>query len=340
MNTDRRQLRVHGPDDLRMDEVPLTAVGETDALIRIEACGICGSDLGYLSKGGIQGPTGTPLPLGHEFAGVIEQIGKQVRDLHPGMRVVVNPDDNLIGAGGTEGGFSERVLVRNARNGGNIHPIPGDLPMELAALTEPLSVSLHGVNRALVSPESKVVVYGAGMIGLGVVIGLRKRGVRDIVVVDLQEERLAMAQRLGASTTINPSQEDLRAKLAAIHGESQKYGWSMVNTDVFIDAAGAASLLQQTTGMCRSGARIIVVAVYRQPVPIDLVMVMAKEIELTGSIAYPGNEFSEVIAMLSSGEVDVAPLITHRFSFRDAMAAFAQARDTARALKVMIDISK
>ncbi|CAB1370094.1 Alcohol dehydrogenase, zinc-binding domain protein [Denitratisoma oestradiolicum] len=340
MALSRRQLRVHKPDDLRMDEMALPELTGADALIRVAACGICGSDLGYLSKGGMRGPSDTPLSLGHEFAGVIEQVGNQVCGLHPGMRVVVNPDDNLIGGGGPEGGFSEWVLVRQARAGSNIHPIPDHLPFELAALTEPLSVSLHGVNRARVTPQSKVVIYGAGVIGLGIVIGLRRRGVRDIVVVDRQQERLEMARHLGASATINPGSEDLRATLGKLHGESQKYGFPMVNTDIFIDAAGAGSLLQQTVEMCRSGTRIVIVAVYRQPVAIDMVMVMAKEIELTGSIAYPDDEFQEVIGMLGKGEVDTSTLITHRFPFDQAMAAFAQAKDTASALKVMVSIDE
>lgn len=334
----RQQLRIHNPDDLRLDAVPLPHVGAADVLVRVAVCGICGSDLGYLAKGGTRGPTGTPMPLGHEFSGVIEEVGAQVADLRPGMRVVVNPDDDGIGNGGPEGGFSEWVLVKNARVGGNIHPLPDALSFERAALVEPLSVALHGVNRARVKPESKVVVYGAGVIGLGIVVGLRRRGVHDIVVVDLQDERLEVARRLGASATVNPAQEDLQAALGRLHGTSQKYGFASVNTDIFIDAAGAASLLQKTVAMCASGTRIVVVAVYRQPVALDLVMVMAKEIELAGSIAYPGDEFQEVIGMLAQGDVDVGPLITHRFPFSAALAAFEQARDATRALKVMIAI--
>ncbi|WP_186453996.1 zinc-dependent alcohol dehydrogenase [Denitratisoma sp. DHT3] len=338
MTRHRQQLRIHSLDDLRLDTVPLPNVGAGDVLVRVAVCGICGSDLGYLAKGGTRGPTGTPMPLGHEFSGVIDEVGAHVADLCPGMRVVVNPDDDGIGNGGPEGGFSEWVLVKNARLGGNIHPLPDALSFERAALVEPLSVSLHGVNRARVKPESKVVVYGAGVIGLGVVVGLRRRGVRDIVVVDLQDARLETARRLGASATVNPAREDLQAALGRLHGTRQKYGFASVATDVFIDAAGAGGLLQQTVAMCASGARIVVVAVYRQPVALDLVMVMAKEIELAGSIAYPGDEFQEVIGMLAQGEVDVDPLITHRFTFSAALAAFEQARDATRALKVMVEI--
>lgn len=334
----RRQLRVYQPNGLRVDEVPVPAAGPSDALIRVAACGICGTDLGYLAAGGLAGPTDRPMPLGHEFAGIVEQVGTDVTGLCPGMRVTVDPDDNAIGNGGNEGAFSQWVLVRNARLAGNIHALPDDLPFELGALVEPLSVSLHGVNRARVTPDHKVVVLGAGMIGLGILIHLRRRGVRDVVVVDRIEHRLEMARRFGARATINPSHDDLRGNLSALHGERIKYGFPTVNTDIFIDAAGSGALLQDTLQICPSGGRIVVVAVHHQPVALDLVMLMAKEIELLGSIAYPGDEFQEVIGMLAAREVDVAPLVTHRFPLAEAQAAFAQAGKVDEAIKVMVAV--
>lgn len=339
MTTQRQQFRVHGLGDLRRDTVPMPTPGDADVLVRIHACGICGSDLGYIAKGGLSGPTGTPLPLGHEFAGTLEIVGSVVRDLMPGMRVTINPDDDGIGGGGPEGGFSEWVLVRNARRGENVLPIPDHLDFETAALTEPLSVALHGVNRAHVGPGSKVVVLGAGVIGLGAVIGLRRRGVTDIVVVDKQAERLETALKLGARATIDPSREDLATRLGELHGQQSKYGFPMVGSDVFIDAAGAPALLQQVTNLCRTRSRIVIIAVYKDPVPLDLVMVMLREIEIAGSIAYPDNEFSEVIDMLSQGLLDTELLITHRFNFNQAEQAFQQARDASRALKVMVNIA-
>ena len=144
---------------------------------------------------------------------------------------------------------------------------------------------------------------------------------------------------MGATATTNPDHEDLRTALAKLHGESTKYGFATVNTRIFIDAAGAGSLLQRTVEMCAHGARIVIVAVYRQPVALDLLMVMAKEIELAGSIAYPDNEFQEVLDMLAAQEVDVGPLITHRFPFSQASDAFTQARNVNEAIKVMVNIS-
>jgi 2-desacetyl-2-hydroxyethyl bacteriochlorophyllide A dehydrogenase len=333
-----QQVRLHGVADVRLDEVAVPSPGPRDVLVKIDACGICGSDLGYVAKGGLMGPAAEPFPLGHEMSGVLTAVGSEVGDLKIGMRVVVNPDDNMIGNGGAEGAFAPYLLVRNAKRDFNIYPIPEHIPAAIAALTEPLAVALHGVNRAEVQPHHKVVVFGAGSIGLGVVVGLRQRGVTDIIAVDVVDSRLQLARQLGAKTTINPSSEDFAAIVAREHGTSQMFGWPMVNTDVFIDAAGAAAPLQQAVAMCRSATRFVIVAVHKQPVPLDLVMVMAKELVITGSIAYPRDEFAEVIAMLSAGKVDVSPMISHRFPLSEFPQAFKMAQDAKHALKVMVEM--
>ena len=330
-------VQVHGPDDVRIGPVPVPQAGPRDVVVRVAACGICGSDLGYIAKGGLTGPSDRPLPLGHELAGTIAAVGSEVAGLRPGMRVVVNPDSNLIGGGGP-GAFAPYLLVHNARRDLDVLPIPDHLPFHLAALAEPLSVALHGVNRAEVNPHSKVVVLGAGPIGLGVVIGLRARGVRDIVSVDLSEQRLELARRLGAAATVNPKRQDLREVLIERHGSSEIFGWPMVNSDVYIDATGAGSVLQQVVQMSRTGARLVVVALHRQPVPVDMVQVMAKELVITGAIAYP-TEFPEAVGLLTAGAADFEAKISHRFDFSEFSHALSVARDTERAVKVVVEFA-
>jgi threonine dehydrogenase-like Zn-dependent dehydrogenase len=332
----RQQIRIHGPGDCRRDMVPLPTVGDADVLVRVHACGICGTDLGYMERGGLGGGRGLPMPLGHEIAGVIEATGSRVRDVVAGQRVIVNPDDDAIGNGGPEGGFSEWVLVRNARLGGNLLAIPGGLGDEAAALVEPLAVAVHGVKRSGLGPGDKAVVLGAGVIGLGAVVGLRHRGVTDIVAIDVHERRLEAARRLGASATIDPSREDLAARLGELHGRQMRYGFPMVGSDAFIDAAGAPALLQQALGLARTRARIVVIAVHKSAVPVDMLLVMAKELELVGSIAYPEGEFDEAVDILSRDSSVADTLISHRFAFTDFDQAIVQARNAAETLKVMV----
>ena len=182
-----KQLRLHGPDDVRLDEVPEPQPGPRDAVVRVASCGICGSDVGYIRLGGVAGPTRRPLPLGHELAGVVEQVGSEVDGRRAGARVVVHPgaQGNRIGNGGPEGAFAARLLVRNAGADRNLFAIPDGMPFELAALAEPLGVGMNAVDRAGASKGEKVVVFGAGPIGLAVLATLLDRGVTDVIVVDL-----------------------------------------------------------------------------------------------------------------------------------------------------------
>ena len=136
-----KAVRLHGRNDLRLDEIEEPAPGATDVVVRVAACGICGSDLSYLRTGGVSAPVVEPIGLGHELAGTIAAVGQEVRGLAPGMRVIVNPmgGGNAIGNGSPEGAFAPLLLVRNAVVGDGIHQIPESLPFEKAALAEPLS---------------------------------------------------------------------------------------------------------------------------------------------------------------------------------------------------------
>jgi threonine dehydrogenase-like Zn-dependent dehydrogenase len=337
MPTMMRQARVYGVDDLRMDVMPVPVAAPTDVVVRVTACGICGSDIGYIAKGGLLGPTDSSLALGHEAAGIVAAVGDRVNGLRPGMHVAINPDQNMIGSGGPEGALAPFLLVRNAQRDRDLYVVPDNLGAEYAALAEPLSVALRAVNQAQAGPGSKVVVLGAGPIGLGIVIGLRRRGVTDIVAVDLIASRLEVARRLGARVTVDASKQNLREVLATAHGSGERIGWPVVNTDVFLDTAGSATALDEVIQMCRLHARIVVVAVYKYKAPIDLVQVMAKEIVLTGAIGlYRHNEFSEAIRILTDGENDLTPLVSHRIGFDSFADALTVARDTERSAKVSV----
>ena len=331
-----KAVRLHGRDDLRLDEIEEPAPGATDVVVRVAACGICGSDLSYLRTGGVSAPVVEPIGLGHELAGTIAAVGQEVRGLAPGMRVIVNPmgGGNAIGNGSPEGAFAPLLLVRNAVVGDGIHQIPESLPFEKAALAEPLSVSLHAVNRAGVKTGSKVAVFGAGSIGLGIVLFLRQRGIEDIAVVDVSDQRLGRARALGASVTINPARDDVAARLGELHGRGELFGWPVVGTDTFFEVSGAAAVIPSIIGMAPFHASLVVVAVHHEPVPVNFLMALGKEMTITTSMAYP-NEFPEVLATLASG-ADVEAIISHRFPLDDYARAFAVARDRDVSGKVMI----
>ncbi|MDG2335322.1 MAG: zinc-binding dehydrogenase [Myxococcota bacterium] len=333
--SEQLQVNIHGPGDVRVDRVAEPTPGPRDAVVRVAACGICGSDLGYVRLGGLMGPTRSPMPIGHELSGVVESVGDEVTGIEVGTRVVVDPQGaaNQIGNGGSEGAFTPRLLVRNAAGGESLIPIPGDLSFEMAALAEPLGVGMRAVNQSRAQAGERAVVFGAGPIGLAAVATLRYRGVEDVVSVDYSDTRLAVAERLGAGATLNPSRDDVPARLRELHGTSLVMGAPMTGSDVYIEASGAAPVLPQIIEGAKRGARVTVVALYREAISINFLLVMMKELELRGSIAQP-DDWNDMLTMLS--EVDLSPMITHRFDLSNFGEALAVAQDPEVGAKVMV----
>src|SRR5271163_886900 len=218
-----RILNIHGVDDVRLDPIESPRPGSSDVVVQVKACGVCGSDLSYIKIGGIHRRPGGVTPIGHEAAGKVISVGSAVKGVSVGQRVVINPmmTSSYVGSGGPEGAFTEELLIRDACVGESLLPIPDDLPYEVAALTEPLAVALHGVNRAEVKPGDKVAVFGCGPIGLSMVLWLIDRGVTDVVALDLAPERLERARALGARAVINPAKENVRARLIELHGSAR-----------------------------------------------------------------------------------------------------------------------
>ncbi len=305
-------------------------------MVKIKACGICGSDLSYIKWGGIGRSEGGVTPIGHEAAGEVVAVGANVRDVFIGQRVVINPMNtpSFIGSGGPEGAFTEEVLVRDAKMGDSLLSIDKDLPFDIAALTEPLAVALHGVNRAHAKPGDKVVVFGCGPIGLAMVLWLVDRGVTDVIAIDLTPERLERALALGAAAVINAATEDVRARVLAIHGSHQYFGREVADTDAFIDAAGGPNILSDVIGYIRYRGRFVITAAYMKPVSLHLGAMLTTEMELTTAVGYP-TEMPEVVAALPRLQGKLAQLISHRFGFDDVLEGFAVAA-TPQSAKVMI----
>ena len=285
-----KAVRIHGPNDLRIDDIPAPVPGPRDVLVRVAVAGICGTDVAFTKVGGVAGPTTEPFTLGHELAGTIAEVGAEVQGMKAGDRVIVNPmgDGNGIGNGAPWGGaFAPWLLVTNATVGGAIHPIPDELSFERAALAEPLSVATHAVNRSGAGPGDKVVVMGAGPIGLGIVFGLARRGVTNITVVDMADSRLERARALGASTTINPAREDVFEALCRTHGKGDVFGWPVANANLWFEVTGVGAVLQSLVTMAPFHAKLVIVAVHHAEVPINFQIALAKELSFEMSLAYP-----------------------------------------------------
>jgi len=335
-----KSVIVTGPGTVDVVDVPTPTPGPLDIIVRIRACGICGSDAFYVSRGGIP-PREGATPLGHEPAGEVVEIGAQVRGIGIGDRVVVNPiapGNGNMGSGGPSGGLSEYILVEQAAPGRNIAIVPADLPFDVAALTEPMSVARHGVNRTHPKAGDKVVVFGAGPIGLGAAIGYGLAGAASVVVVDVLPSRLEKALAVGADAVINSSTEDVAERLTELHGSgTTAMGRPRVGTDIYFDAAGVPAVIDTALAAAKQGARLGIVGVHKKPVPVDFGAILGAEVTITTAMGYP-DEFFEVAAEVAAHRDRFATIISDRFAYADVQNALKTAATPGAADKVVVTV--
>lgn len=332
-----RVSMVTGPGKTEVLEVPDPIPGPADVLVKMRACGICGSDALYIAMGGLP-PRNGRMPLGHEPAGEVVEVGRDVTGIKVGDHVVVNPmaaPHGVIGNGGATGALADYLLVENAVRGTSLEVIPADIPFRIAALNEPMAVARHGVNQTRPGPSDKVVVFGAGPIGLGATIAYKSVGVDNVVVVDLIGSRLDKALEVGADAVINATDEDVAERLIALHGKGEAMWPGKSGTDIYLDAAGSPAVIDTALRAAKNGAVLGVVAVHKQPVPVDLVNLMANEITVVGSMGYP-TEIFEVTKDLAANSEKYAVIVSHTFGFDDVQEALGTALTPGAADKVVV----
>ncbi len=330
-----KQLQIFGANDLRLIEAAPPQCGADDVIVDVAACGICGSDLGWVASGGLGGPG--PMPLGHEFSGRISAVGSAVDGWRIGQEVVVNPLSaaNMIGNGGTDGAFARQVRVRMAQQPHTLFALPQGLGLDRAALAEPLAVAFHAVEQGAARGATRAVVLGAGPIGLGCVIGLARLGVSDVVVLDRSARRRELALALGADAVFGQLDDAFWQALIERHGGTDFYGAAMPRTELFIDCAGAGPLVEAVVQRAAPRTRAVVVAVHHDRAALDLTLVMAKELELRGAFSY-GDSFPAAIEHLARHGEQLAPYVSHRLPLSRFEDAFALAADASRAAKVLL----
>ncbi|WP_166871226.1 2,3-butanediol dehydrogenase [Salinibacterium sp. ZJ450] len=324
----------YGKEDIRVEEVDEPQLRPGTVKIAPAFNGICGSDLHLFHEGPMPpAPTvdsphplsGETLPvvLGHEFSGVVEEIGEGVDGLKVGDSVVVEPlmvdgtcaackagkynlceQMGFIGISGRGGGLSEHIVVEQRW----VHPV-GDLPLDQAALIEPLSVALHAVKHAGATAGQVAVVGGAGPIGLLVAAVLKAKGVTTIVSEVSNARREKAATSGVADVVVDPSTEDLKAVVAEHSGGA--------GANLAFDAAGVGVVVRQLLGVLGAGGRLEVVAIHTKPVEINIAGELTFGDRVLGSsIGYAGDH-PEAIELVRSGKVNLAPFITSKITVDD-----------------------
>lgn len=269
------------------------------------------------------------MALGHEVFGVIAEVGANVSvDTYVvGQRAVVNPMTS-DGSSARAVGRARSVIACSCEMCAPIRSCLSlrNVPDEVAVLTEPLAVARHAVNKAVAAPDARVVVVlGAGMIGLGVVLWLRRSGVSNIVAVGVAAMRLDIARRLGASATVLADGTPLMERLTEELGGAVVMGMPVVDADIWIDVAGSADAFAEIVTMAKKHALIVGVGSHKVPVLVDLRRMLMSETTLVMAMGYPV-ELAQTLADLADVATEVAPLVTHRTpirSFQDGLDAIS-----------------
>lgn len=328
-----KQIMLHGANDWRLDDIEQPEPGPRDALVRIAACGICGTDVSYVHMGMTPGH---PIPLGHEMAGVVEWVGDDVSAVAVGDRVVVCPSDagaGPMGTGGPQGGLTPMLHVPDADR--RLFAVPDDMPLTTAALAEPLAVGMQAVNQSEAQPGDRVAVFGCGPIGLMALATLVDRGVEDVVAIDLSPARLALAAEVGAAHVLDPGEVDVWEELKRLHGTAPFMFGPTAATDVFIEASGADRVIGDVLRHGRVDGRLVVVALHYRPVATNYVDLLMKQFTIRGSMEYP-ERFEDAIDLLDRR--DLSWLITHTMpleAFGEGLAVLEGSKDCGKVMITM-----
>jgi L-iditol 2-dehydrogenase len=278
------------------------------------------------------------MPIGHEPAGEVVEVGSDVSDIAVGNRVVVNPmavADDIIGNGGSTGALADYLLIKDAVRGRSLEVVPDHIPYEVAALNEPMAVARHAVNQVAPRQSDQVLVLGAGPIGLGITIALKSLGVKHVVVADILPTRLDKALKVGADAVINSKDEDVTARLIELHGPGDSMWPNRSGTDVFLDAAGVPAAVETALAAAKRGAKLGVVAVHKEPISMDFINVMSNELTIIGSMGYP-SEIFEVTKDIVDNWENYQVIISHTFDFDDLQEALQCVATPGVADKVII----
>jgi threonine dehydrogenase-like Zn-dependent dehydrogenase len=320
------------------DDVPEPVPEPGQVLVGVRACGICGSDLHFAAHGAdvltmsgkVAGGAGMNLDLdgdvfmGHEFSAEILEAGPDTETHPPGTRVTSIPVllsakgvQPIVYSNSTLGGYAERILLSAAL----LLPIPNGLDLKQAALTEPMAVGLHAVNKSNIAPGETALVLGCGPIGIAIIAALRNRGVETIVASDFSPKRRELASVLGAHQTLDAAQGS---------------PFDAVKPAVVFEAIGVPGIIDDVLLRARPGTRLVVAGVCMQPDTVHPFFAIAKEISVQFVLAYTPDEFADSLRALAEGEIDVTPLITGEVGLDGVGAAFDDLADPERHCKILV----
>jgi L-iditol 2-dehydrogenase len=332
-----RAAVLRGPADVVVEERPVPEPGPGHAVVRVASVGVCGSDTHYYDHGRIgRFVVEAPLVLGHEAAGEVTQLGPGVTRLAVGQRVSIEPgvpdlsceqclagrynlcpDMRFFATPPVDGAFAEYVVVHEAF----AHPVPDSIDDDAAALLEPLSVGIWACTKARVGAGSRVLVTGAGPIGLVSVQTALAFGATEVVVSDVNPARLALAGELGATMLVDAR----RSRVTDLPRPPQ----------VLLECSGSPRATGEAIRALDRAGRAVLVGMGGDEIPLPLPVVQERELELTGTFRY-ANTWPTAVALVASGKVDVGRLVTGTYRLDQAEDALTAGRRDQASVKVVV----
>jgi len=329
----------HGQHDIRVEDVEMPEMGPDEVRVEIEAAGVCGTDLHEYEAGPIFCPqpgepnpqTGAepPLPLGHEFGGIIDKVGSNVTEYSVGDVVAINPcmacqdcrfcnegqyrlceEMAVMGIQANQGGLSEYLTAPTT----NVHKMPDDVPAEWSGMIEPLAVALNTVRKSDMKIGDTVAVFGAGPIGTGIIQCADVAGAENVIVSEPREVRRDLAEKCGADMTIDPTATDAVETIKdATDG----------GADATIEVSGTQPGLDDAYKSCVPGGQITQVSITEEPLAVDHNDLVLAERNHQGVFAYPvfpkRRAFDRVINLIDKGQIDPGVMITGRIDLEDVV---------------------
>lgn len=322
----------NGEGNVRLVEMPKPEISTSQVLIRVKAAGICGTDIHILKDASY--PVRPPVILGHEVAGIVEEVGADVTGWKKGDKVVTETYYSTCGhcffcKTGNPNLCEEKLSIGSAVNGGmaeyvkvpaaNLHHLPGDLPFEVACMTEPFTCCVQGVfQHGDLQPDDTVAVMGPGTIGLLTLQVIKLFGCKAVVLgTKKDEERLAMAKKLGADEIMYVEDADVFEKVRAFSGG--------LGVDAVFECSGAGPAIRMAMDLMRKGARFTQVGIPGKEVPLDLGKIVLREYTINGTYATRPVWWDKAVALIDEGKVQIEPLMSSVSTLEEWEAGFDKA---------------
>jgi L-iditol 2-dehydrogenase len=335
---------LYGVKDLRVEDVPTPTVEAGEVLVKVKAATTCGTDLKIFQRGYVEKVIRLPTVFGHEWAGEVVEVGENLEWPRKGMRVRAgnsapclrcvmcqkgkyNLCENMIWLWGA---YAEYIKVPARMVLVNMQEIPQHVSYEEAAITEPLACVLHGVEEAGVKFGDTAAIIGAGPIGLLHLLTVKKMGVEKAIIIDMVEERLDFAKKLGADETVNAGKVDVAEMVKQFTGG---YG-----ADVIIEAVGSPATWEQALKLVRNGGTVLEFGGCPPgtEIRLDAEQLHYGEVKVLGAFHTTPLHFRKALNFISSRTIDVRPLVTRRMKLEEIKEAFEMLSTSKSEIKIAI----